>query len=46
MLVLFMCLITWTYIEWRYTGQLCQFKKVLVSIFFGADTGFTAWLMG
>lgn len=47
MLVLFTCLHTWTYIEWRYTGQLSQFlKKVLVSNYFCADTGFTAWLMG
>lgn len=42
MLVLFI----WTYIECCYTGQLSQFKKVLVSIYFCADTGFTAWLMG
>lgn len=38
-----MGLFTWTYIECCYTGQL---RKVLVSIYFCADTGLTAWLMG
>lgn len=47
MLVLFMCLLTWTYIEQFYTGQLSQFKKnIQISIYFCADTGFTAWPMG
>lgn len=33
MLVLFMCLFTWTYIEWCYTGQLSQW------VFFLKGTG-------
>lgn len=33
MVVLSMCLFTWTYIEWRYTDQLSQFKKRYWSLF-------------
>lgn len=46
MLVLFMYFLTWTYIDWCYTGRQSQLKKVLVSIYFCADAEFVAWLMG